>query len=104
MSAEPKRAIVLRHADADRRDIERLTQQHRLNVVYTAVTDTAVPRLAVMIAVEHALDHRAEVVVVPHLTAEDAWADREWRALAELFEVVGADGVMSDSDAGVARP
>lgn len=104
MSAEPKRAIVLRHSDADRQDIERLTQQHRLNVVYTAFTETAVPRLAVMIAVEHVVDHRAEVVVVPHLTAEDAWADREWRALAELVDVVGADGVMLDRDTGVARP
>lgn len=104
MSAEPKRAIVLRHADADPQDIEELTRQYRLDVVYTAVADTAVPRLAVMIAVEHALDHRAEVVVVPHLTAEDAWADREWRALAELVDVIGADGVMLDGDAGVTHP
>lgn len=104
MSADRRRAIVLCHSDADGRDVEQLTDQHGLNVVYTAITDTAVPRLAVLIATEHALDHRAEVVVVPHLTAEDVWNHREWCALAEMFDVIAADGVMLDGDTEFASP
>jgi hypothetical protein len=33
-------------------------------------------------------------VVVPHLRAQDVWVGREWRALAELVDVVIADGAM----------
>lgn len=104
MLANRRRAIVLRHSDADPQHVERLIRQHHLVVVYTVVTDTAVPRLAVMIAVEHVLDRRAEVVVVPHLTAEDVQAGREWRALTDVVGIVGADGVLLEGDIGVARP
>jgi hypothetical protein len=92
--ADLRRAIVLRRFDGDGHEIEKLTQLHCLTVVYTAVTDTAVPRLAVMIAMEHVLCHNAEAVVVPHLRAQDVWVGREWRALAELVDVVIADGAM----------
>lgn len=93
-----RRAIVLRQTDADYAEIDRLAKQHGLAVVYTALTDTTVAKLAVMIAVRHASEHRAEVVVVPHLTAEDVWAAREWRALAELCDVVIGDGTLVDND------
>lgn len=86
-----RRAVVLHRTDDDGVELERLVRLHDLCVVFTAVTDTAVPRLAVMIAAGHALENCAEVVVVPHLTAEDVWTAREWHALVEIADVVGAD-------------
>lgn len=97
-----KRAVVLRRADDDGDELERLIHLHNLRIVFTAITDTAVPRLAVMIAAGHAFEHRAGVVVVPHLTAEDVWKAREWRALAEIADVVGAD-VMLEGGAAFPR-
>jgi hypothetical protein len=99
-----RRAVVLRREDGDGTELERLVRLHNLYVVFTAVTDTVVHRLAVMIAVGHALENRAEVVVVPHLTAEDVWTGREWHALAEFVDVVGADGVVLDGRTHFARP
>ncbi|MBF6350324.1 MULTISPECIES: hypothetical protein [Nocardia] len=89
-----RRAVVLRRSDDDGVELERLIHLHKLRVVFTAVTDSAVPRLVVMIAAGHAFEHRAEVVVVPHLTAEDVWAAREWHALAEIADVLGADVIL----------
>ncbi|MFQ6226388.1 hypothetical protein [Nocardia sp. NPDC002869] len=83
--------------------IEELTQLHRLTVVYTVVADTAVPRLAVMIAMDHVRYHGAEAVVVPHLRARDVWVGREWHALAELVDVVIADGAILRGGAIVSR-
>ncbi|MGH8883232.1 MAG: hypothetical protein ACRD0P_38805, partial [Stackebrandtia sp.] len=80
MPADLRRAILLRRSDGDGREIQELTRLHHLTVVYTAVTDTAVPRLAVMIAMEHVLRGSAEAVVVPHLRAQDVWMGRERRA------------------------
>lgn len=98
MPAEPRRAILLRHSDADGQNIERLIHQHSLAVVYTIATDTAVPRLAVMMAAQYVAENRAEVVIIPHLTRKDIWASREWRALAELVDVVIADGTVIDAE------
>ncbi|WP_280421918.1 hypothetical protein [Nocardia carnea] len=55
-----------------------------------------------MIAAGHALENRAEVVVVPHLTATDVWQGREWHALAEMVGVIGTDGVMLGEGTGSA--
>lgn len=91
---------MVRRGDGGGAELERLIRQHDLSVVFTAVTDTAVPRLAVMVAAGHALEHGAEVVVVPHLTARDVWDAREWHALAEIVEVIGAEGVLLDGSTG----
>ncbi|MGI5222455.1 hypothetical protein [Nocardia sp. CA-290969] len=99
-----RRAVVLRREDGGGAELERLIRLHNLRVVFTAITDTAVPRLAVMIAAGHALEHGAEVVVVPHLTAKDVWAGREWHALAEIAEVIGAGGVVLDGGRDFTRP
>jgi hypothetical protein len=99
-----RRAVVLRRGDGGGAELERLIRLHDLRVVFTAVTDTAVPRLAVMIAAGHALEHRAEVVVVPHLTAEDVWAGREWHALAEIVDVIGGQGVALGGGRDFTRP
>lgn len=52
---------------------------------------------------EHVLNHNAEVVVVPHLSALDMWRDREWLALAELVDLVMADGELLSGRADVVR-
>ncbi|MFD4405633.1 hypothetical protein ACFWPH_23030 [Nocardia sp. NPDC058499] len=103
MPTDLRRAILLHRSEANRSEIDDLTQRHHLTVVYTAVTDTAAPRLAVLIAMEHVLNHNAEVVVVPHLTALEMWHDREWLALAELVGLVMADGELLGGRADVVR-
>ncbi|MEV3962959.1 hypothetical protein AB0M34_18995 [Nocardia sp. NPDC050193] len=97
------RAVVVRPADHDAEDLERLIRQHNLDVVFTTVTDTDVPRIAALIAIQHVLDYRAEVLVAPHLTLTDARSSHEWRALAELVDVVTAAGVLG-GDPGLALP
>lgn len=104
MPADPRRAILLRRSNGDPDEIEDLIQRHNLTVLYTAITDTAVPRLAVLIAMEHVLNHNAEVVIVPHLCAQDAWGGREWHALAELVDVVMADGELLGGSTDSVRP
>lgn len=62
----PKRAVALLHSDHDSAAYETLTRKHRLTIVHTVHTDaTAV--LAALIAVQHALEHLADAVVIPHL-------------------------------------
>ncbi len=79
-------------------EIDELTARHDLTVVFTVTAETTHPRLAVMIAVEHALDHLAEVVLVPWLTAQDIWAGREWLALAEFWDLIGGDGPIATAE------
>lgn len=93
-----KRAIVLRRPGTGTEDIDELTARHDLTVVFTVTAETTHPRLAVMIAVGHALDHCADVVVVPWLTAQDIWAGREWLALAEFWDLIGSDGAIVDAE------
>lgn len=65
---EPTRAVALLHSDHDPDTYEALTRNHRLKIVYTVHTD-AVAVLAALIAVQHALEHGADAVVIPHLEA-----------------------------------
>ncbi|MFD4403866.1 hypothetical protein ACFWPH_14015 [Nocardia sp. NPDC058499] len=89
-----RRAIVLRRDETDPGDIDKCTEQQELEVVFTVTIETEHPRLAVLIAIEHILNHRAEVVVIPYLTTEAVWAAREWLAQAELVDVVIAGGIL----------
>ncbi|MGV9633224.1 hypothetical protein ACWDO0_03495 [Nocardia rhamnosiphila] len=63
---EPTRAVALLHSDHDPDTYEALTRNHRLKIVYTVHTD-AVAVLAALIAVQHALEHGADAVVIAHL-------------------------------------
>lgn len=63
---KPTRAIALLHSDHDPAVYEALTRKHRLQIVYTVHTD-APAVLAALIAVQHALEHLADAVVIPHL-------------------------------------
>lgn len=63
---KPTRAIALLHSDHDPAVYEALTRKHRLEIVYTVHID-APAVLAALIAVQHALEHLADAVVIPHL-------------------------------------
>lgn len=63
---EPTRAIALLHSDHDPVTYEALTRKHRLKIVHTIHTDVAAV-LAALIAVQHALEHAADAVAIPHL-------------------------------------
>ncbi|NUP28295.1 MAG: hypothetical protein HOQ36_03360 [Nocardia sp.] len=92
MAGDSRRALVLRRVDADPGDIERLVRRYHLDVVFTAVVDTT-SKLAVIIAVQHLLEHDAEVVVVPHLTVEGR-TGAHWRAVTVLADLVTAGTVV----------
>lgn len=63
---KPRRAVALLHSAHDPDTCEALTRRHRLEIVYTVHTDAAAV-LAALIAVQHALEHLADAVVIPHL-------------------------------------
>ncbi len=65
---------------SDSRDVDRLSHVHDLRVVYTVYTD-ARPELAARVAVQHVLDHAAEVVMIPHLTDQEFQENRAWQAV-----------------------
>lgn len=90
-----KRAIVLRRSDADPDYIDLLTETHELEVVFTAITDVESPKLSALIAAQHVADHRAEVVVVPHLTGDTVRGDADWQAIVTLSDVVTSDDVVT---------
>lgn len=64
----PTRAVALLHSTHDPATYEALTRKHRLNIVHTVHTDTAAV-LAALIAIQYALEHAADAVVIPHLGA-----------------------------------
>ncbi|NKY52361.1 hypothetical protein [Nocardia vermiculata] len=81
----PRRAVTLLHRDHDPAIYEALIVSHRLEVVYTVRTDVAAV-LAALIAVQHALEHLAEVVVIPHLgELED---DTPWWVITEAAVLI----------------
>ncbi|MGW5386393.1 hypothetical protein [Nocardia sp. NPDC003963] len=63
---KPRRAVALLNCDHDPAAYEALTRNHRLKIVYTVHTD-APAVLAALIAVQHALEHLADAVIIPHL-------------------------------------
>lgn len=62
------RAVALLHSTHDPAIYEALTHKHRLHIVYTVHTDVAAV-LAALIVVQHAMEHGADAVVIPHLDA-----------------------------------
>ncbi len=62
----PTRAVALLHSTHDPATYEALTRKHRLTIVHTIPTDT-VAVLPALIAVQYALEHAADAVVIPHL-------------------------------------
>ncbi|WP_327149745.1 hypothetical protein [Nocardia sp. NBC_01329] len=88
-----RRAVVLCRPGSDSGHIEQLSRAHGLRVVYTVYTDTG-PELAVRIAVQHILDHDAEAIVIPYLTAREARENGAWRMVTWFADLVTATGVL----------
>ena len=97
-----RRAVVLRRPECDSGRIEQLSRAHGLRVVYTVYTDTG-PELAARIAVQHVLDHDAEAVVIPYLSAREAGEGRAWRMVAWFADLVTANGVVEGRFSEVPR-
>lgn len=64
-SATSRRTVALLPTAETPSAFEALIQRHALHVVHTIRTD-ARPVLAALIAVQHALEHVADAVVIPH--------------------------------------
>lgn len=86
-----RRAIAFCRVGCDGSEIERLVRAHGLRVVHTVYADTG-PELSARIAVQHALDHGAEVVVVPHLSDQEARETLGWRVATCLVDLLTSTG------------
>ncbi|MEU1984798.1 hypothetical protein [Nocardia sp. NPDC019395] len=95
-----RRAIVLRQSEFDGLELERLIVAHVLEVVYTVVTDAG-PKLGTLIAIQHVLEHDADVIVIPHLTREKVWRERPWQAITELAELLTGSGMVPRGAYGI---
>ena len=86
-----RRAIVICRPGSDSRGVECLSHVHSLRVVYTVYTDAG-PELAARIAVQHVLDHVAEVVVIPYLTDREFRENPAWQMVTWVADLVIAIG------------
>lgn len=59
-------AVLLLHSQHDSSVLDALLQRYRATIVHTIHTD-APAVLSALIAVQHALEHLADAVVIPHL-------------------------------------
>lgn len=82
-----RRAIVVCRSGCDSAEIAGLVQVHGLRVVHTVYTDTG-PELAARIAIQHALDHAVEVVVVPYLSGQEVRETPVWQAITWIADLV----------------
>ncbi|MFE3444618.1 hypothetical protein ACFXNW_16435 [Nocardia sp. NPDC059180] len=81
----PIRAIALLHGGHDPAVYEALTRKHRLKIVYTVHTDTAAV-LAALIAVQHAFEHVADAVMIPHLDTLEPGSP--WWVVTEAADLI----------------
>ncbi|MEV0105310.1 hypothetical protein AB0H42_03085 [Nocardia sp. NPDC050799] len=80
-----RRAVAVLHSDHDRAAYEALTRRHKLKIVYTVHTD-APAVLAALIAVQHALEHLAGAVIIPHLRTLEP--DTPWQAITAAADLI----------------
>ncbi|GGL33035.1 hypothetical protein [Nocardia jinanensis] len=80
-----RRAVALLHSNHDPAAYELLTRKHRLKIVYTVHTDAAA-LLAALIAVQHAFDHLADAVIIPHLGTLEP--DTPWRVVTAAADLI----------------
>ncbi|MFD4406524.1 hypothetical protein ACFWPH_27550 [Nocardia sp. NPDC058499] len=88
---ELRRTVVQCPPDTAVREIQQLARQYKLDVVFTVFTDTRSAKLAALIALQHIIEHDAEVLVVPHLTTRLA-NDQQWQAVVAAAEIITSDG------------
>ncbi|MEU1982745.1 hypothetical protein [Nocardia sp. NPDC019395] len=101
MNTANRRAIIVGKYHIGTPDLDGLITRHRLDVVFTVFAPSA-PKLAALVTVAHILEHDADVVVIPHITAVELRAERLWRAVTDLADIVTADGTWLRS--GSMRP
>ncbi|WP_280426730.1 hypothetical protein [Nocardia carnea] len=90
-----RRAIVVCRIGCDSGEIVELVQAHGLRVVHTVYTDTG-PELTARIAVQHALDHAAEVVLIPYLTGREVRETPVWQAIIWIADLVTSTGALEN--------
>jgi hypothetical protein len=91
-----RRTVVLCRPETMSRETQRLASRYGLEIVYTAFTDTESSRLVTLIAVHHIIEHDAEVVVIPHITAARIANDQQWHAVDATTEIITSDGPVRD--------
>ncbi|WP_280461229.1 hypothetical protein [Nocardia carnea] len=90
-----RRAVVVCRISCDSGEIVELAQAHGLRVVHTVYTDTG-PELTARIAVQHALDHAVEVVLIPYLTGRGVREAPVWQAITWIAELVTSTGALEN--------
>lgn len=73
------------HTDHDASELDALVQRNGLRLVFTVRTDTRAV-LAALIAVQHSLEHAAEVVAIPHLGSLEP--DTPWWVITEVAVLI----------------
>lgn len=81
----PRRAVALLHSDHDPTEFEALVQRHGLSIVYAVHTDVHAVLVA-LIAVQYALEHLADAVVIPHLGVLKP--DTPWWGVTEMADLI----------------
>ncbi|MGI5223189.1 hypothetical protein [Nocardia sp. CA-290969] len=89
---ERRRTVALCRPDTPSREIGHLAARHNLEIVHTVFTDTESSKLAAMIAIQHIVEHDAEVLVTPHLAADGIAHDQHWRVVAAYLDIIASDG------------
>lgn len=84
-SHETRRTVALLHSAHDPAVYEALIEQHHLHIVHTVHTDAA-DVLAALIAVQHALEQRADAVLIPHLSALEPGTP--WWVVTEAADLI----------------
>ncbi|MEU4433112.1 hypothetical protein AB0F65_20720 [Nocardia rhamnosiphila] len=80
-----KRAIALLQTEHTPTQFEALVLRNGLRIVYTIRTDTRAV-LAALIATQHALEHVAEAVVIPHLGFLEP--DAPWWVITTVADLI----------------
>lgn len=88
----PRRAVAVCAHGSDSSDIDRLCEIHALRVVFTAYIGAGSVH-APVIAARHAIEHDADVVLVPDL-GTDAARSQPWRAVTRVADLITASAVL----------
>lgn len=90
--SERRRTVVLCRPNTPGREVSDLALRYGLDIVYTVFTDTESSKLSAMLAVQHLVEHNAEVLMIPYLSTARIVHDRHWRAVVVAAEILTADG------------
>jgi hypothetical protein len=88
----PRRAVAVHAHGSDSADIDRLCEIHTLRVVFTAHIGAGSVH-APVIAARHALEHDADVVLVPYLSTDETRSPA-WQAVTRIADLITATVVL----------